>query len=156
MKKEILNTLFAVGACALLLTGCGEDSKTTTETKVVKEVKTVETNDVSATKPIQMVIKDTEIAPIAVKKEPVTTTETKVATQEYNLGTCTSCHGLSWEKQALGKSKIVKDLSEETIRNSLIGYKNGTYGGAMAGVMKGQIAKYSDETIAKIAKDIKK
>ncbi len=65
-----------------------------------------------------------------------------------NLGACKGCHGQNWEKAALGKSKIVADMSKADVSKSLVGYKNGTYGGAMAGVMKGQVAKYSDAELA--------
>ena len=39
-------------------------------------------------------------------------------------------------------------MSKADVTKSLIGYKNGTYGGAMAGVMKGQVAKYSDADLS--------
>jgi cytochrome c-type protein NapB len=61
-----------------------------------------------------------------------------------NLGACKGCHGQHFEKHALGKSKIVKDLTKAEVSAALVGYKAGTYGGAMKGVMKGQVAKYSD------------
>jgi len=60
-----------------------------------------------------------------------------------NLGACKGCHGANFEKKALGKSKIVKDLTKAEVTAALVGYKNGTYGGPMKGVMKGQVAKYS-------------
>ena len=65
-----------------------------------------------------------------------------------NLGACKGCHGADWEKAALGKSKIVKDMSKAEVTKALQGYKAGTYGGSMAGVMKGQVAKYSDADLA--------
>jgi len=61
-----------------------------------------------------------------------------------NLGACKSCHGQNFEKKALGKSKVVKDLTKAEVSAALVGYKNGTYGGPMKGVMKGQVAKYSE------------
>jgi cytochrome c-type protein NapB len=64
------------------------------------------------------------------------------------LGVCKGCHGQNWEKAALGKSKIVKDMTKKQVSDSLIGYKKGTYGGPMAGVMKGQVAKYSDADLS--------
>lgn len=64
------------------------------------------------------------------------------------LGACKGCHGQNFEKAALGKSKIVKDMTKADVTHSLKGYKAGTYGGAMAGVMKGQVAKYSDADLA--------
>jgi len=61
-----------------------------------------------------------------------------------NLGACKGCHGANWEKAALGKSKIVKDMTKQEVADSLVGYKNGTYGGPMKGVMVGQVARYSE------------
>ena len=61
-----------------------------------------------------------------------------------NLGACKGCHGAHFEKHALGKSKVVKDMTKAEIAKSLVGYKAGTYGGPMKGLMKGQVAKYSD------------
>ena len=61
-----------------------------------------------------------------------------------NLGACKGCHGQNWEKAALGKSKIVKDMTKAEVSAALVGYKNGTYGGPMKGVMVGQVAKYSE------------
>jgi len=68
---------------------------------------------------------------------------------------CAGCHGQHFEKVAMGKSKIVKDMSEADILISLKGYKAGTYGGAMKGLMKGQVANLSDADMAAMAKAIK-
>ena len=57
---------------------------------------------------------------------------------------CTSCHGADWSKKALGKSKNVAVMTHAEIATALKGYKAGTYGGPMKGLMKGQVAKYSD------------
>ena len=73
-----------------------------------------------------------------------------------NIGACKGCHGANFEKHALGKSKIVKDLTHAEIEKALIGYKNGTYGGPMKGVMKGQVAKYSDADLKALAQQIGK
>lgn len=69
---------------------------------------------------------------------------------------CVGCHGQSFEKAALGKSKIVKDMSADEIKAALTGYKDGSYGGPMKGVMKGQVARLTDADIADIAAQIKK
>ena len=64
---------------------------------------------------------------------------------------CAACHGVNAEKAALGKSKVINDMSEKEIVNALHGYKDGTYGGAMKGLMKGQVAKLSDEDVNSLA-----
>ena len=61
-----------------------------------------------------------------------------------NLGACKGCHGQNFEKKALGKSKVVSDMTKAEVSAALVGYKMGTYGGPMKGVMKGQVAKYSE------------
>jgi cytochrome c553 len=71
------------------------------------------------------------------------------------LKKCVACHGKDWSKSALGKSKIVKDMSQEDIAIALKGYKNGTYGGQMKGLMKGQVARYSDSELEAMAEAIK-
>ena len=35
-------------------------------------------------------------------------------------------------------------MTKADVSAALVGYKSGTYGGPMKGVMKGQVAKYSD------------
>lgn len=73
-----------------------------------------------------------------------------------NGAACTGCHGADWSKAALGKSKNVAAMTHDEIANALVGYKNGTYGGAMKGLMKGQVAKYSDEDLKAFAQTIGK
>lgn len=67
---------------------------------------------------------------------------------------CTACHGANGEKAALGKSQIIKGWDAAKTEASLKGYKDGSYGGAMKGVMKGQVARLSDEDIKAVAAHI--
>lgn len=69
---------------------------------------------------------------------------------------CAGCHGAAGEKAALNKSKIMKDMSKADIVAALKGYKDGTYGGAMKGLMKGQVASLSDADMQAIADKIGK
>jgi len=71
-----------------------------------------------------------------------------------NTAACAGCHGKDFEKVAMGKSKIVKDMSKADIVAALNGYKDGSYGGAMKAIMKGQVAKLSAEDIDAIATQI--
>lgn len=64
---------------------------------------------------------------------------------------CVGCHGANAEKSALGKSQIIKGWEKEKIVTALKGYKDGTYGGAMKGVMKGQVARLDDAKIDAVA-----
>ena len=67
---------------------------------------------------------------------------------------CAACHGANGEKHALGKSKLIKDMSKEELVSAMKGYKDGTYGGAMKALMKGQVASYSDADIEAVAEHI--
>lgn len=67
---------------------------------------------------------------------------------------CASCHGQDASKAALGKSKVIKGWSKEEVLNALNGYKNGTYGGPMKGIMKGQVANKSAEELEALAQYI--
>jgi len=60
---------------------------------------------------------------------------------------CASCHGMQGEKKALGKSKLIHNLSKEDLVSALNGYKDGSYGGSMKALMKGQVAKLNVEEI---------
>ncbi len=69
---------------------------------------------------------------------------------------CAACHGQNGEKAALGKSKLVNTMNKDEIVTALKGYKDGTYGGSMKALMKGQVASYSDADIEKVAEYIGK
>ncbi len=60
---------------------------------------------------------------------------------------CASCHGEKAEKSALGKSQIIAGWDAAKVATALKGYKDGTYGAAMKGVMKGQVAALTDADI---------
>jgi len=47
-------------------------------------------------------------------------------------------------------------MTHADIATSLKGYKDGSYGGAMKGLMKGQVAKYSDAELEAFAQTIGK
>lgn len=55
-----------------------------------------------------------------------------------DMDRCVSCHGVDFEKRALGVSKIVKDMSELEIKAALDGYKNGI-GGSMKDLMISEV-----------------
>jgi len=67
---------------------------------------------------------------------------------------CSACHGAKAEKKALGKSAVIQGWKAEKTVAALKGYKAGTYGGPMKGLMKGQVASFDDAQIESIAKYI--
>ena len=64
-----------------------------------------------------------------------------------SIAACAGCHGQHFEKAAMGKSKIVKDMSLKDIVTALKGYKAGTYGGAMKQMMVSQVQSLKDSDI---------
>lgn len=69
---------------------------------------------------------------------------------------CAGCHGANGEKAALGKSKVMSSMTKQEIIDSLKGYQAGTYGGAMKGLMVGQVKGLSAADIDAIAAKIGK
>ena len=64
---------------------------------------------------------------------------------------CVICHGANGEKVALGKSKIIKDMTKADFVASLKGYQNGTYGGAQKSLMLPQVKDMSEATMNELA-----
>lgn len=73
------------------------------------------------------------------------------APASYNA--CKACHGVKGEVNVTtqNKSHVPANLTKAEIVKSLHGYKDGTYGGAMKGLMKGQVARLSDADIEALA-----
>jgi cytochrome c len=67
---------------------------------------------------------------------------------------CSACHGATAEKKALGKSAIIKGWEASKVVAALKGYKDGTYGSTMKGVMKAQVSSLDDTKIEALAKFI--
>jgi len=70
-----------------------------------------------------------------------------------SIDKCVMCHGKHFEKKALGQSLVVADMNSSAISDALHGFKNGTYGGKMKGVM---VAQLKDENITILLEDIAK
>ena len=64
---------------------------------------------------------------------------------------CAGCHGADGEKAALGKSKIIKDMTKADFVSALKGYQDGTYGGATKGLMTAQVKGMDEATMNAIA-----
>jgi len=64
---------------------------------------------------------------------------------------CAGCHGTQGEKKALGKSQVINEMSQTDLVTALNGYKDGSYGGPMKGLMKGQVAKLNNADIEALA-----
>lgn len=66
---------------------------------------------------------------------------------------CKACHGVKGEVNTTTQSKsfVPGNLTKADIEKNLKGYKDGTYGGPMKAIMKGQAAKLSDADIKALA-----
>jgi len=159
--KIILSTVVA-----LFLLGCSDNGEhKTVEKKTVpmekkQEVKKAEVKKAEVKKSeIHSSKKVVEVAPVktevVAKKIAVVQKAQKIDAQKL-FKVCSSCHGSHAEKSALNKSQVIRGWEASKIVQALNGYKNGTYGGAMKGIMKGQATKLNDKQIEALAKYISK
>jgi cytochrome c-type protein NapB len=93
---------------------------------------------------------------IIIASVAVLTVVSALSADAVNGKACASCHGADWTKPALGKSKNVAEMTHADIATALKGYKDGSYGGAQKGLMKGQVAKHSDAELEAFAQTIGK
>ena len=111
-------------------------------------------------------VKKTEANPESVKeearKEATGAIEPKAAEAQVKtdvaalFAKCAGCHGSEGEKHALGKSNIIAGQSKAELVKKMEGYKNGTYGGPMKGIMAGQIRSLTSGQIDALADYIAK
>jgi len=65
---------------------------------------------------------------------------------------CAGCHGQKGEKKALGKSDVITGWDAAKTEEALKGYKAGTRNvHTMGGLMKGQVAAFSDADIKAVS-----
>jgi len=69
---------------------------------------------------------------------------------------CAGCHGLEGEKVANGVSKIINQMNKEDFIAAMEGYKDGSYGGNLKALMRGQVMRLSKEDIEALATKIVK
>ncbi len=140
MKKILQKGTVAFCIASLFLSGCGEDKTKNTQQNLSSE---------PSHKPSQE-----KVEPL--QKESQEPVKALVVDGKTLFGKCVSCHGATGEKVALNVSKIIKDMSQEEIVAALQGYKEGTYGGKMKGLMQSQVQNLSTEEIEAIAQFLKK
>ena len=85
-------------------------------------------------------------APVAKEEAPAA-----APAVELNVAACAGCHGANFEKKAMNVSKVVSEMSKADIVTAMKGYKDGTYGGAMKALMKGQAMSFDDAAIEALA-----
>ena len=113
------------------------------ETKISKEVE-------AETKKVEQKV----VQKVEAKVEEVEQKEVSFKSGKEIFSACSGCHGVDGSKSALGKSKAIKGWGTQKVLDALNGYKVGTYGGSMKGLMKGQVTKLSDTEIEAVAKYI--
>lgn len=67
---------------------------------------------------------------------------------------CASCHGKQGEKAALNKSQIIAGWEKERTLSALKGYKDGSYGSSLKGIMKGQVGGLNDQQLQAVSEYI--
>ncbi len=85
--------------------------------------------------------------------------ELKIVDKKYvskYIDICQGCHGSAFERKALGKSLIVKDMTKSHIVQALIGYKNSSYGRENKELMKRHVDRYTNSQLEQIANIITK
>jgi len=165
---------------AIFLLGCSEDKPVSAKDEIAKQAKeamvdvkesvveaTKKTGEVAkqAVKEIAVAAKDAgkevqEKAEVAVDKSRVAIAKAIAPAPETTVDgkavykACASCHGVTAQNKALNKSQIIKGWESSKIISALNGYKDGSYGSSMKGVMKAQVSKLSDKEIKAVAKYI--
>ncbi len=97
---------------------------------------------------------DTTTAKVTLSKD-----EQIVADKKYvnkYIAICQGCHGSGFEKKALGKSLIVKDMTRLHVTQALIGYKNNSYGRDNKELMERHVERYTNSQLKQIANIITK
>ena len=64
---------------------------------------------------------------------------------------CASCHGKDAKKSALNASAVIAGWSSQKTQDALNGYKNGSFGGKMKGIMEGQSKPLTEAEIKLIS-----
>ncbi len=158
INKEFL---MALSLSALLLGGC-VDSSTGASAKADMEGEKAHKTETKVEKKseVKQEAPKAEDKKAEVKQEAPKVEEKKAEVKEssstVNITACAGCHGANFEKKAMGVSKVVKDMTKADIVKALKGYKDGSYGGAMKGIMKGQVTSLDNATIEAIANKIGK
>ena len=119
--------------------------------EIVQSAKSVTNDAVAKTKEVAKDVADeVQISAAAVSDSLSSTNEAGKAVYKA----CASCHGNNAEKPALGKSQVIKGWSVSKVENALHGYIDGSYGGSMKAIMKGQAARLSKDELNAVAEYI--
>lgn len=170
-KRDKMKKSLIIAATSLLFfVACTEDKKETQEQTAPKQevVQNVEEKvelKVEETKTQEIKAEEPKIEPKAEEKkveekvepkvEEAKTEESPTASNSIDAETlyktCASCHGQKGEKEALGKSQVITAWDKDRVIKALNGYKDGSYGGVMKGIMKPHVDTKTPEEIDALA-----
>ncbi len=125
------------------------EAVTKVEEKAQKAAETVIQKSEAITQSVKEETTKAKEALSAATEAPKTATASVDAAQLFVK--CAGCHGSKGEKHALGQSNIIAGQAKADLIKKIEGYKDGTYGGAMKGVMKGQVGSLTPEQIDALA-----
>jgi cytochrome c553 len=166
MKTWKLLALSSLSMIAISFTACGdetveEESDVNTRTEIPLPVeedenRVVAKTETSATAESSSATKETKsvetVEEESAKEEVIDSTP--VNGGELFASKCASCHGANADQSALGKSQKIAGWETSKVVDALNGYKNGTYGGSMKGLMKGQAMPLKGNEIQALAEYI--
>lgn len=178
-NKVVENTSEAVKETTANVMETAKEAVSTSDTTVKEAANTAITETTTKVEEVKETAKEIAVAVVEQTKEAasatvaqaetavaaaVTTTDAVVASAteavspvaegldgEVLYKSCASCHGQKAEKEALGKSQVIAGWDKEKTIQALNGYKDGTYGGVMKNIMKGQVATKTDAEIDALA-----
>ncbi|MGB5964729.1 MAG: c-type cytochrome [Sulfurimonadaceae bacterium] len=138
----------------LFLAACSDNTtnnQSTTSNSSEKEVVVEQKQAALQTEPVKKAVKPVELKdePAVIEKE-----ETAISGHAVFARKCASCHGKNGEKSALNKSQIITGWDTQKTVSALKGYQDGSYGGSMKAIMKGQVSALSDAQIEAVSEYI--
>jgi cytochrome c553 len=104
----------------------------------------------------EVVVKEVTVQtePVKVADQPAKIKTTPISGYTFYAHKCASCHGKNGEKAAFNNAQIIAGWDKEKSVSALNGYKDGTYGGSLKGIMKGQVSALSDAQIEAVSEYI--
>lgn len=156
-KQEVKTAIAEIKEEAKAAASTVEEKTNTAVSEVKEEIKNVVSEVKEEAKAV------VEEAKVVVEEKKAAVEEAIIAVQApatvdavslYKV--CAGCHGVDASKSALNKSQIIKGWDAKKISDALHGYKAGTYGGAMKGLMGAQVSKLGDAEIEALSTYISK
>lgn len=137
-----IKTILFTTVTLVLLSACTNETEHKSEN--------VFDNKLNAMDEAKKSVEATNVRNEKVAEQIVLTTEPANGSSLY-AKKCASCHGSDAKKSALNASKVIAGWESAQTKNALHGYKAGTFGGKMKGIMEGQSRPLSDSEIILIS-----